>query len=300
MKEFQSEFSSNIDVAETTCVSTHLTKLIDVTEPYFALKNLTWEDDGYLKAEVQIEMTDHFEIPFLSLSEAGRHVAILGSLALAQDNPRKEKHYYLACDAVFDRVHSQAISSGKCYLRAKTLSIDKRAGIVHGQLFSDSGVLTYDAEVRYAIIHHEVFGRKFSSHFVDSEPRCTDNPYARKTPVRMEKQTSENHTGYIDSILRNDCAGHFNHYPALPVARISGAMFELSGDHYNILRNSDSNYCIRRVEMHAESFIFAGEKVKITTEHKEDLSGKGTLIEAHALINPEFDYKAVVTKCWFY
>jgi 3-hydroxymyristoyl/3-hydroxydecanoyl-(acyl carrier protein) dehydratase len=279
-------------------VGEELERLISVSKPYFALKNIKMARNGYLVADLPVEMNDHHEVPSISLSEAGRHVAILGTMALANENPRKEKHYYLATDAVFERVHSDPISDEGCKGIAKVVSINKKEGVVHGRMYSKSNRLTYVAELRYTIIHNRIFERLFGDRRTETESLFVGNPYALRTPIQIKEKTEKYHTAVIERVEKNDCAGHFDNYPALPVARISGAMFDLSGNHYNLLRNSDQRFCIRRVEMHAESFIFAGEKVHISTLHKPDSSGRGTLIESYAKIDEAC--RAVETKCWFY
>lgn len=300
MKEFFNDVI-NIDEknASTKALENELTRLIEVTPPYYALRNLQFDAEGYLQANVDIEMTDHGEVPCLSLSETGRHVAILGSLALANENPVKEKHYYLACDAVFDRLHNNPVANETLTLRAKVVSINKREGFVQGQLLASNGELVYEAQVRYVIIHHIIFSRKFAKNLLAPDPHFNGNPYANATPLRTVSQNPECHIGYIDVIDRNDCVGHFINYPALPVARISGAMFALSGNHFKQLLGLNRHYSIRRVEMHAESFIFAGEQVKITTQVEIDTKVEGTLVEAYAYASSNIESKAVVTKCWF-
>ncbi len=276
-----------------------LTKLIEVTPPYFALKNIIIDKEGYITAGFQIEMTEHEEIPCISLSEVGRHIAILGSLAMAQENPVKEKHYYLACDAWFDRLHSLPIESKNCRIRAKVTDINRKGGTIHGQLFTEDGTLTYNSEVKYTTINYKIFERKFRSKFIKDNPKNKENPYTQKTLINFKNKTKETCTATIDAIEPKDCLGHFDNYPAMPVARISGAMFEASGIHYNLLRNSNEKYCIKRVEMHADSFIFAGENAKIKTTIVNN-SPDNTIIEAHTYKNEEFNLKAVETKCWFY
>jgi hypothetical protein len=277
-----------------------LRELIDVTEPYFALLGLGYDGDAGVSAEFIIEHKDHFETPLLSLSEAGRHTAILGSLALANVNPCKEKHYYLACDAVFDRVHDKLVVADKCKLEAKVISIDKRKGVVECKLYSNEGVLTYEAEVCYAIIHHATFNRKFKHHYVETNYSPSLNPYTHRTTMQMGVSNYKSCVASIDLINVDDCAGHFNNFPALPVARISGAMFEVSGIHYNLIRGLDKDYCIKRVEMHSEAFIFAGNSVKIATHKSLCANREGLVIEANATVSPDFDSNAVTTRCWFY
>jgi acyl-coenzyme A thioesterase PaaI-like protein len=275
-----------------------LRQYIAVRQPYYALSNITIARDGYLIADVPIEMKDHNEVPGISLSEAGRHVAILGTLALANENPRKEKHYYLATDAMFERTHPEAISEEGCKAIAKVVSLNRKEGVVHGRLYSKSNRLTYNAEVRYAVLHERIFERLFARYEMGTDSLFVGNPYALKTPLRIESHDNKQFTGVIDRVEKSDCAGHFHRFPALPVARIAGAMIDLSGRHYNRLRETDSLFCIRRVEMHAESFIFAGEKVHLNTHCKFGRRDQDTLIESFAHTGNTDN--AVEMKSWFF
>ena len=63
-----------------------------VTPPYFALHDLAECDGWFSKMYLQSSQWDVKMV----LQQSGRHLAIIGSCALARVNPTKEKHYYLA------------------------------------------------------------------------------------------------------------------------------------------------------------------------------------------------------------
>ena len=71
---------------------------IDVTYPYYSLRNLQLKGSDIL-ATIQAEQPMENEAGTISAAEVGRHLAILGSCALAKDNKPKNKNYFLAYEA---------------------------------------------------------------------------------------------------------------------------------------------------------------------------------------------------------
>jgi hypothetical protein len=159
MLEFASEVHNYVQPSLIAKEEKDLQSLIAVTEPYFALSNTKITPKGFLTANFQVELKKHNEIPNISLSEAGRHLAILGSLALANSNTRKERHYYLATEAVFERVHALPVFSDTYKGIVKTYSIDKKGGEVIGQVLTENDEIIYEAVIRYVIIHERIFER---------------------------------------------------------------------------------------------------------------------------------------------
>jgi hypothetical protein len=225
-------------------------------------------------------------------------MAILGSLAMANANPRKEKHFYLATDAIFERVNARPTSTNMCKGIVKADFLDKKQGVASGFLLSENNEIIYTAEIRYAIIHEVVFERLFRDKKVETNPIFLGNPYAFKTNFYTEHISENGCVASINVIKKEDCAGHFDNYPALPVARLGGVMTDLSGMHYNTIRKSDDKFCVRKAVIHAESFIFAGSSVKITTKVGASTTDKGTLIESYAQTNDKCN--AAELKCWFF
>ncbi len=276
-----------------------LQSLIAVSGPYFALNNLKVSPKGFLTADFQVELKNHNEVPSISLSEAGRHLAILGSLALANSNPCKEKHYYLATDAVFERVHALPVISNTFKGSVKTYSINKKRGEVIGQVLSENGELLYNAEVSYAIIHERVFERLYKNKRVVTNNYFPGNPYTHPTRFYTERINKKECRALIAMVKKNDCVGHFANFPAFPVARIGGAMINLSGIQNNLIRGKTNNFCVRKIVLHAKALIFAGNKVEILTHFNKDNREKGTLIESVAYADNNHA-PSVEASCWFY
>jgi len=119
---------------------------ICVRKPYYALEELEVFEGG-AKAEVRIENLESSESTIISMSEAGRHLAILGSYALAGVNDLDEMCYYLTNKAYVLSSDSVALIAGKrkstkLYLEAKVISLDlrKKSGSVETRIMDVNGI----------------------------------------------------------------------------------------------------------------------------------------------------------------
>ncbi len=287
--------NQNKQVIQDLQLGKELAEKIAVTAPYFALQTIRANLHGELTAMFPVELKNHNELRGISLSEAGRHMAILGSLALAKANVRQEKHYYLATDAVFERLHNLPLNDDYCQGIVAVKELNKKEGSVCGRLICDGTVL-YRVEIIYAIIHEKVFQRLFSAHSEIENAPMLGNPYAFQTRFFTEYISTKSCLASIGFVRREDCMGHFNGFPALPVARIGGAMVDLSGVHYNAIRNSNAEFCVRKAELHADNFIFAGDSVTI-----ESIAGRGKLKnEISSVAHSSSHQNAISMNCIFF
>ncbi len=107
---------------------------ISVTPPYYALNEVV-EMDEYIVATVPRQLNDFEEKLPITIPEVGRHMAIMGCLALSKANQLKEKHYYLATEAVITRNSIRETNNPFLKGRVKVQAIDKKNGWVVGELF---------------------------------------------------------------------------------------------------------------------------------------------------------------------
>jgi 3-hydroxymyristoyl/3-hydroxydecanoyl-(acyl carrier protein) dehydratase len=124
------------------------------------------------------------------------------------------------------------------------------------------------------------------------------NPYTLQTRFYTEHLDINECRASIPMVRKVDCLGHFNHFPALPVARIAEAMIDLSGIQYNLIRGQTNNYCVRKTTLNAKSLIFAGEKVELKTYHIKDNKEDGIQIKSVAQTSSHSS--AVEMNFWFY
>jgi hypothetical protein len=276
---------------------TELRKLIAVTEPYYALSNLHQHDD-VLAATLPLQQTNHLEPFGMGIPEIGRHMAILGSLALANANPVKEKHYYLATHAIVERMHNKPGSGGNYFGKVKVVQFNKRTGQITGELFNNFGELYCTIEVTYSVLHELVFNRMFAKEGQTTNDNIQINPYANPSTLYNLKLGIENSFASLGTIQKEHCVGHFKNFPALPIARLGGALTSLSGLHYNFIRNSTDRYCIRKAEIHAKTFVFAGRNIELFSQIVESNTADNMCIESYA--NTTDCCRAIDYKLWFF
>lgn len=260
-----------------------LKELIAVKEPYFALTNLQLKDDE-LSATMPFELSDHMELYGMGIPEIGRHMAILGSLALANSNPKKEKHYYLATHAIVERTHSQASGDGEYSGKVRTVSFTKRVGKIKGEIYS-GGILQCTIEVSYAVLHDLTFNRMFAKDKQTTNFIPTYNPYEKSSRLYNINLGCKNADASLGTIKQEDCAGHFHDFAALPIARLGGALTNLSGLLFNHLRYSDERYSIHKAEISAKSFVFSGKKLELYAQVEHNEENEEVIIKSHASTN---------------
>ena len=247
----------------------NIKELIEVTTPYFALKNVCVNDD-IVEAEMQQELFDKQQVDGMTLAEAGRHMAILGSLAAASLNPIKEKHYYLASHAVLERVHEKPCHDKRYTAHMRATSFNKKNATASGSLYDEEGKLFYTAVVNYSVLTINLFDRFFSNFKVDGFNANGVSPYGDVVEfqdVLLEEKRSVAILGKVD---KKWCVGHFDNYPALPVAQISQGLMNLAARHNASKSNDVQPFCVKKVIMHATSFIFADEYIQFMSEYNEE------------------------------
>jgi hypothetical protein len=76
------------------------------------------------------------------------------------------------------------------------------------------------------------------------------------------------------------CAGHFDSYPAMPVAVLMGELASLAGD---ALGEGTARYRVVRAHVEAQDFCWAGERVQLAATPVSAAHGQVTLeCSAHA------------------
>ncbi|MCJ1371066.1 hypothetical protein MMC20_002281 [Loxospora ochrophaea] len=207
---------------------------IDVTPPYFALRNLSLLSQpsstnfpvicGNFSRE-QASPPQNAN-PFCS-SELGRHLAILGTVAAAYSNPVKAKHYYLALDAIAEFEHFSL--SQELLARALITSAvwEKNHVSCEIKAFTPKGKFIGRLKVFYAVmtelqllkIAKSVDQRRvLGTTWQPGEP----SPYENPIMLRMIKILSPNLATAVISLHNiRSMAGHFSVKAAAPIAILS-------------------------------------------------------------------------------
>lgn len=260
-----------------------LTTLICVSKPYYALQDLQQLEDGKLQAEINVQNLTHGETTLISGSEAGRHLAILGSCALALENPIKSKHYYLANQAFISRgKHDEAILTAeplqaiRLILHAKVVFLDlaKKCAKVDCSIRTPEGELIFHLEVAYQVLKEELFQKLFRKGYIAHYEATPINPYTKTVEIEVTSFEDGILSGKLGVISADQCVGHFNHYPALPIAILSGGLSKLAAMHLKIMfKNTGLKYALKRSTLSASRLAFAGEEVFL---HSTFIAGTNT------------------------
>lgn len=292
------------DSVEIDFIETRIKDLICVTKPYFALTNFQQLNDGILQAEVTVENLSSSESTLISGAEAGRHLAILGSCVLALENPLDSKHYYLANKAVLKRAkkvkentHTANPQPIVLILQAKVVSLqlDQKFGSVEAKILTQNGDLIFTLNVSYQVLKADLFQKLFKRGYTEIPLTIQENPYTQISNFNDVQYQANILTADIGRICPTKCIGHFDNYPALPIAILCGSLAKLGAMHLKLMLNNDKIvYALREVTMSASRLAFAGEMVYIESNFICEKNGEYTF-QVKALDENKKDLGEIVT-----
>ena len=200
---------------------------IMVEAPYNILSNYQLQADGSISATIKNEYLHENEGGPISCAEFGRHLAILGSVLLANEYNHKDKHYFLANHADLKRVHEYVTKSEDFTISAKVVTKEKRKATIQGVIYDRFEIPVYEAEVSYQVMHPKIFNRFFGQYQLEHTYTNEVSPYIQRKNLTQVEILNQNATATYGIIEANDCEGHFQNYPALPVALVGGLFCEL-------------------------------------------------------------------------
>jgi 3-hydroxymyristoyl/3-hydroxydecanoyl-(acyl carrier protein) dehydratase len=243
----------------------NLLSKIAVTKPYFSLKDIKRISADSLLAKIPIEQDPLFEASIISGAEASRHMAILGSLAIAQLLDKDNRNYYLAFEAKFkycgDYKFDYPKNNNELIGAARVISLCKRDAIVDTKLSIGASPL-FNAQIKYFIVPEKIFMRKYAT-FKQETPACIQNPYKSIYPLNNIRFENDKLYASTGNVMKENCIGHFDNYPAMPVAILMNRfgmaaatlLHKLTGKHYK--------YIVSKADMAVKELVFAGENVEI-------------------------------------
>lgn len=206
-----------------------VTGSICVTPPYFALTDLRQVAPGEATATIPIETDPGRQAAGIGLFEAGRHLAILGLSAAATVNPTPGRHYYLArtgdCDWLAPATEPNTPVPKALHGHAQAAFTGPRHVTAHTTLADPDGTVLARLIVTYDVLSERLFAHFFG-------PPATPaphphNPYSR--PLPLDNLVFHGDAVSADIAVTPDlCAGHFDGYPALPVAITATIMTTLT------------------------------------------------------------------------
>ncbi|WP_229752797.1 hypothetical protein [Deinococcus aerophilus] len=251
-------------IAPETALSRHLSTdrllaRICVRPPYFALSDLSAEA-GRLNATARAELPRSQELGPIQGAELSRHAAIAGLCAAALAQADDQRRYYLAQKAQYTGFLNDAPYGSVITLQAELLNLSKREATARIEAFAGGKPLAV-VEVEYTILTDSAFSRlfrsrarpEFSAEGLGRMPALPDGTIQRDGPRWIRR---------IGEVPVQACAGHFDRYPAMPVAILMGQLSQLAG----LSLGGDQAFFIPHAEVVAHDFCWAGESATFEVE----------------------------------
>lgn len=263
---------------------------ICVRPPYLALASLRHHDEGTVSGFVRPEQPLGRERGPITGAEAGRHLAILGSCAAALANPRQERHYYLAVAAELRRELEDDVPvlPGEALAALATCGhVGKRDARAHAVLEARVGdgsrvATVYSLSVTYNVLTENVFGRLFRGRAIPEGPPAATSPYGRLVTPPVRERGPASLVSAPERVAVEQCRGHFEGYPALPVAVVMHKLAALAGQLLaERAGDPDVRFVVQHAVVRASSLAWAGDAVTYRVEHLGD-DGADALLLCHA------------------
>lgn len=230
-------------------VGPNLLQRVGVRPPYFALTDM--EVAGLeLRATAVAESPAFQELGPMPAAELGRHAAIVGLGAAAAQQGDERRRYYLARRAECRYVANDAPYGAPVRFHARILQLDKRGAKAAVDATANGAPLA-SFEVDYTVLTDSAFERLFR---VRGQPTpSAPSPYGSLLTTSWHG-TTDMAEQVVESLPVGACVGHFDGYPALPVAVLMGQLSYLAG------RLHEVSYRVVRGEVEASDLVWAGER----------------------------------------
>ncbi len=230
---------------------------ICVRPPYFALRDGA-RAGRFLQATAVAESPPYLERGPMPAAEVGRHAAIAGLLHAALEQRDDARRYYLAREATCAYVPNPAPYGAPVGFRTELLDLDRRSAHVRAEARTEEGPLA-QIELRYAILTEAAFERLFRH-----RARPT---FAAPSPFgRLLTETYEHHGDVVSQTIGEipvaSCVGHFDGFPAMPVAVLMGQLAFLAGRLFDDDRGAPVPFRVTRGEIAADDLAWAGEAAR--------------------------------------
>jgi 3-hydroxymyristoyl/3-hydroxydecanoyl-(acyl carrier protein) dehydratase len=273
--------------------------LIEVRAPYCALRDVQIARPGRVSASVLVEQAVDLELGDIAAAEAGRHMAILGSVACASEHrDRMRRLYYLAERAVLSspEVLPMPVASAPLQLEAECLQSTQRQARANCEIRRADGIALFGLGVTYKLVPEKIFQRLFGGYRVDMRGAGrTDSPVTervrqqRRNPFRQRLELTtialdaKRIRAELPNIPAEACAGHFPLYPAVPVAVLMEAFSNAGGALLRKYRAAGAlRYRVRAADILASKLVFAGQSIVIEGEVLAEVSALGVQMQMRA------------------
>ncbi len=261
--------------------------LIMVKYPYNKLYDISTNED-ISEAKVNNEYSTEGEEGPIGVAEAGRHLAIFGSIHLAKEYNFTAAAYFLATHAILKRSESNIDDLDFLYLQVKTVFKEKRKAKIYGEIFSTRKELIFSVEIEYQIIQQAIFHKLFKSKINTIIAKNEISPYIKRKTLKNIIISNNMANGEYGTVLAEECEGHFKNYPALPVAIVGNLFIDLGIKlFHNNTNNIFNNVKIIHTNIKALRLAFSGEEVCFFTNIKSIISENTLIITGVAKVQDE-------------
>ena len=266
--------------------TTALGENIMVKAPYNILFDIYEDVNGSVFAKVKNEFSLPGECGPINASEAGRHLAILGSIALS--NKTDSQNYYLAVEAKMKRETLSVSHEEILDLEAKVIFQDKRTGEVSGKIFDNNSNVLFSIIVKYQILSVPLFSKFFKSYLNTTKIESAFSPYISRKKLTEITITKNEISATYGAVLVSDCEGHFEDYPALPVAIICNLFGELGLNlFFHHFSKKFTQAIVTLASINAKRLVFSGEHLTFQGAKVYSKSDREMVISSKALVGDE-------------
>lgn len=255
-----------IESSTTSVVAPNLLERVGVRPPYLALTDIDMAGLG-LRATAAAESPSYSELGPMPAAELGRHAAIVGLLTAAARQGDDRRRYYLARRAECRYVPNDAPYGAPVRFNGRVLDLDKR-GARAAITATANGAPLASFEVDYAVLTDSAFERLFRTR--GKPTPSAPSPYGSLLTASWHG-TMDMAEQVVESLPVGACVGHFDGYPALPVAVLMGQLSYLAGCLHGV------PYRVVRGEVEASDLVWAGERAVFRVARDGDGATQETL-----------------------
>lgn len=260
---------SYTDRPAATVTAPELLPRIGVRPPYFALTDMALAGIA-IQATAVAESPAFQEAGPMPAAELGRHAAIVGLSLAAFQQDDENRRYYLARRAACRYTPNEAPYGTPVKFTGQLLGLDKRSARAAVRA-STAGAALASFEIDYTVLTSSAFERLFRI-----RGRLTPHsrsPYGSLLTASWQG-TPDLAEQVVDELPVDACVGHFDGYPALPVAVLMGQLSYLAG------RLHDGPYRVVRGDVAASDLIWAGERAHFRVV-RDGISAEGDTRGTH-------------------
>lgn len=231
---------------------------IGVSSPYFALQDMALEG-RYFAATATAEAPPYLERGPMTAAEVGRHAAIAGLCHAALSQTDDRRRYYLAQRAECRYFPNQAPYGTPVRLQTEVRELTKRQTQVTVKATATKQPFA-ELDISYTILTEATFQRLFKSKTYPTQN--AGSPYRNLLQTSYQRGDDWAEQSIAD-IPVTACAGHFNDYPALPVAVLMGQLAYLAGQ---IVADEPRPFRVRRGLIEASDLCWSDETARFRAQ----------------------------------